>query len=343
MSSSERTRDEHTHPGAGAGAGAGVLAANRASSRLAVASSDPTRTQTLRDQYAAQLRKRYRAIKGGIRTVVVDQDYFGRADGTQSGSGTRGLGGNAGQHGVTPRPDPLPVPDVPLPAQPGYTFPSDAERIQAFRAWLQQAEDAVVLGGQSAANPANRWTSDYVRYAYGRGVSHANARLRGSGYSASDVDLGDAFSLPIHQDTLSVFYQRQFELLSGVNAAVGSDISRVLTEGMLAGQGPRSIASDLNQRVNAIGLRRANLIARTEVVHAYNEGALNRYERILGSQGDLQIVLEYTTAGDNQVCEECASLDGATYTVADARGLLPLHPACRCTWSPVSRASAGGS
>jgi hypothetical protein len=45
---------------------------------------------------------------------------------------------------------------------------------------------------------------------------------------------------------------------------------------------------------------------------------------------------EIVTAGDDDVCEECQDLeDDNPYTIAQARGLIPAHPHCRCAWAPL--------
>ena len=37
------------------------------------------------------------------------------------------------------------------------------------------------------------------------------------------------------------------------------------------------------------------------------------------------------TVGDDRVCDICESYEGNTYTLAEARALIPAHPNCRCT------------
>jgi len=45
--------------------------------------------------------------------------------------------------------------------------------------------------------------------------------------------------------------------------------------------------------------------------------------------------VELSTAGDERVCATCEGLEGETYTIDEARGVIPLHPLCRCSWIPV--------
>jgi len=45
--------------------------------------------------------------------------------------------------------------------------------------------------------------------------------------------------------------------------------------------------------------------------------------------------VQWQTAGDARVCDQCAPREGAVYSLAEARGLLPHHPNCRCGWIPA--------
>lgn len=295
--------------------------------------TDPTRTKTIRDQYARQVRKRYRAVARAVRDLVNSGYLDSVLEANQPGD----------------RPSPLPVPDAPIPRTPDYDFPTGSgggrQAQNAFSQWLRDTQNAVVLGGGNAGDA--RWTDDYVRYAHGRGVVHGNHRLRNAGFDVPDVELRDAFRTPIHRDTLEQFYQRQFSLLQGVNESMDAEISRILSDGVLAGENPRVIGREMSNTVQNIGIRRGNLIARTEVIHGYNEASLNRYEQILGSEGELEAVVEFQTAGDSRVCPQCQTLAGSIYTVQDARNVIPVHPACRCTWIPRSQSATtptpGGS
>ena len=90
----------------------------------------------------------------------------------------------------------------------------------------------------------------------------------------------------------------------------------------------------MTKNIEGLTRTRAIVIARTEVIAAHAEGQLDSYER-LGIQ-EVQVQAEWMTAGDNRVCPECETLEGATLTVTEARGLIPRHPQCRCAWVPVT-------
>jgi hypothetical protein len=35
------------------------------------------------------------------------------------------------------------------------------------------------------------------------------------------------------------------------------------------------------------------------------------------------------------VCEKCQDLEGKVFTTEEARGVIPVHPNCRCCWVSV--------
>ena len=46
------------------------------------------------------------------------------------------------------------------------------------------------------------------------------------------------------------------------------------------------------------------------------------------------ILGEWKTAGDDRVCEKCASMEGRVFTLDEIEPLIPLHPQCRCIALP---------
>ncbi len=113
-------------------------------------------------------------------------------------------------------------------------------------------------------------------------------------------------------------------------AAVGR-MTRRLTEGVSLGQSPRVIAADLVKEAK-ISKARAETIARTEVVRAHAEGQLDAMQALrIKRTGAL---VEWSTTGDRKVCPRCKALNGKVFPLAQARGMLPRHPRCRCAWVP---------
>ena len=69
---------------------------------------------------------------------------------------------------------------------------------------------------------------------------------------------------------------------------------------------------------------RSQLIARTEVSRSINEGYLDSLE------GTRYEEVEISSAAD--ACDLCLDLAGIKFKGSEARGMLPVHPNCRCHW-----------
>jgi len=79
---------------------------------------------------------------------------------------------------------------------------------------------------------------------------------------------------------------------------------------------------------------RALTIARTEIIRAHAEGQLDTFEKLKVEK--LGVMAEWSTAGDDRVCGLCSDLEGVVITVREARGIIPRHPNCRCTYVPAN-------
>lgn len=279
---------------------------------------DPTRTKTLRSQYQAEMYNRFRRVKGLIRETVASNDALELSDSSRSPSSP----------GVQADPRDL------------FPFPTDEEKVDAFIEWLKGAEDDEILevirrsGGRVSREG---WQDVYVRRAYGSGVRHADRRLREAGIALPEDDLAQIFARPVHAETLGLLFTRNFQELQGITDAMDQEISRVLVEGFSQGWNPRRMASEINGRVDAVGLTRARTLARTETIRAHNEAALRRYGEVLGPDAEVTARVEWLTAGDNRVCPICQGLEGVVMGLERARGMIPIHPNCRCAWIPVLR------
>lgn len=74
---------------------------------------------------------------------------------------------------------------------------------------------------------------------------------------------------------------------------------------------------------------RTDMIARTESMRATNEGNLIGYK-----EAGYATVRWSANVG---ACEQCDAESGHVYTIEESRGMLPLHPDCRCSWLPESK------
>jgi SPP1 gp7 family putative phage head morphogenesis protein len=68
------------------------------------------------------------------------------------------------------------------------------------------------------------------------------------------------------------------------------------------------------------------MIARTEIIRTYNQGAINQYKKVGVTKW------KWLTAYDDRTCEQCASLDGKIFKMGAPQP--PLHVNCRCSVAP---------
>jgi hypothetical protein len=106
-------------------------------------------------------------------------------------------------------------------------------------------------------------------------------------------------------------------------------------------QTPAQMAEAVTAAMQPV-LRRADVLAETSIVEAHATGTLDALQ--LAGITAVTITPErvrYVTAGDARVCSRCAPWAGRILPIAQARGLLPQHPRCRCAFLPVTNRSGG--
>ncbi len=276
---------------------------------------DPSRTLTIRRSFVADMKRRFVRIQREIMEFMVDLDVFGL------------------------KPYPVQIYQSSIPPR-AYQFRSDAGKIQAFREWLQERVSAGVLETMGTGEP---WTNKYIESAWKKGRLRAYRERYGAlvdspaGMSMTDDGrlLGLSFSGAETTKSLELLYTRAWTELQGVTDTMGQQLSRSLADGLVAGRNPLDIARQMTKEVANLSRARAQLIARTEVIRSHSEGMLDSFEE-LGAEG-VVVMAEWMTAGDEKVCEICAPNEGKVMTVDEARGLIPYHPNCRCTWAEYVR------
>lgn len=233
-----------------------------------------------------------------------------------------------------------------------FVFATVASKITAFRRWLtRRVADGILSADPQTGDPVGKrpWFYKFINSAYRSGLvkafiagNRASLKRKMPYYAGTrEQFLATSFDAAERTDKLQLLYTRAYENLRGVTSAMAAQMSTVLTDGMANGQPPMKIARDLAKTVSGIEKKRARTIARTETIHAHAEGALNGLEDL--GYDEVAADVEFSDAGDNGVCPKCKKLNGQIYTIDAARGVIPVHPNCRCTWLPVVRAMTGNA
>lgn len=262
---------------------------------------DPTMTTTLRSRFEADMKRRFRSLQAIVLREVGEMDGFGLV--TNRGRFERG---------------------------------TSSAKIAEFMRWLAETQGATLLNatpGVSVEQAASRsWMNVYLAAAYQKGVGRSAQQMRSSGAKIATRWVDEAMRRPIHADRVGLIFTRAYTELKGITDEMDKQISRVLAQGILDGRNPMDMAREINNRIDKIGVTRARTLARTEVIGAHAEATLNGFTEA-GVEG-VEVEAEWATADDGKVCQQCASLDGRTFSIREARGMLPVHPNCRCAWLP---------
>ena len=307
-------------------------------SDLQVFQYDPTRTLTLRNSFVKAMNKRFNDLTRVITEAIVEQDCFGLGIHTMAE--------------VTP------------PIHLAFDFPSNSKKVEAFMVWLKLQEERGLLETVTLQRIGDAieqaWTNLYIYDSYKRGVIRARSEMKKAKYNVPDVETSGGIEVimgaPFHVDRVGLAFIRTFEGLKGITAAMDMQISQILAQGLVDGDGARVIARKLVAVINGSGAgelgitdslgrfipakRRAQMLARTEIIRSHHLAKIQEYKnwRVLV----ITVIAEWGTAGDDRVCTECAGLHGNRYTLEEIEHMIPRHPNCRCIAIPVENKDPRG-
>lgn len=285
---------------------------------------DPTRTALIRRQFNSALKARFNIFKHELRDLVVKQNALGLRQ---------------------------PKPSVLFNAS--WVFHTEDRKVEEFKKWLKFRLGQLFLK-QEQDDSAQTWLGAYINKAYQQGLKRAwddwkrptqPIRLDpkyGVAYQQGGAAefMRQTFGGPMSVDKVRLLAGRVFTDLNGVTEQMATAITRTLVDGMIAGNSPYEIGNLLSGIVSGYQ-NRGTAIARTEVVRAFNEGALSGLENLGATQIGVQV--EWTTSGlgvtklgNLSPCPKCAALQGLVLTVEEARGLLPRHTNCMCSYVPAN-------
>jgi SPP1 gp7 family putative phage head morphogenesis protein len=293
---------------------------------------DPSRTISLRNSFSRAMNKRFTELALVVKKSVYDNDCFG----------------------LKPTIHSLQMNPAPNKA---FLFPRSAEKVEAFMEWLRKQVDAGIIqigtANQLGTSVESAWFNLYILDSYKRGVLRARYELRKVGYPVPPIEAGAIMSYlsssTFHLDRVGLIYTRVFSDMKGITAAMDMQISRILAQGIIDGDGPALLARKLVATINGTGMgelgitdklgrfipaaQRAITLARTEIIRTFAESSLQEF-RNWGVEG-VNVLAEFQTAEDDRVCPICESHQGKIYTIDEASGVIPIHPNCRCCWLPA--------
>ncbi len=242
-----------------------------------------------------------------------------------------------------------------LTANTRWALLSDPAKATVFTTWLRNLLGSALLEAivSSGESEEETWLSAYIRESYQKGLGRAFDEVRFPALAKS-LDffegtraqfLQQSFGQPVSVNRLKLLADRALEDLKGITETMSTQIRRELVDGMIQGLSPRQVARNINNRVDKIGRTRARTLARTETIRAHAEGALDGMEQLGVEEVGVAVEWETSTGtskpqltekGFPSPCPLCAPLDGAVFTIKEARGLIPRHPNCKCSPIPAN-------
>lgn len=272
---------------------------------------DPSRTTVLRKRFISEIARRFRLVQKELLRFVGAEDGFALSPVDRSFIAN------------------------------DFRYDTSPQRLLAFQEWFKELVDREVFSTVGEVDPARPWLAEYVESAYRKGVvrsySDADVLKEGRVYVPPGIlspenFLASSFALPVSTTQVKLLYLRTLSDLKGVTADMETQLVRILARAFVDGTGPMQVAREMSEEVRELTRSRAFTIARTEIIRAHAEGQLDALAKMGIEQ--VTVFAEWSTAGDEQVCPKCQKKEGSIYTVAEARGLIPLHPNCRCCFLP---------
>jgi len=300
-----------------------------------VAHYDPTHTTALRNAFAKNMNRKFNELILTVKKAIIVQDCFGLEK------------LNLVANKMTP------------PSWQKFSYLSNAKKVEEFMKWLQEQVNKGILDVRVMEQVGDaidsNWMNLYLFDSYKRGVIRARYEMRKAGYDVPTIEesggVGSIMTLPFHVDRIGLIYTRAYNELKGVTDAMSQQISRILAQGIADGDGALLLSRKITATINGMNAanlgitdslgryipaqRRAEMIARTELIRAHHQATIQEY-RSWELEG-VRVQGEWRTAGDDRVCEKCASLEGKIFTLKEIENMIPLHPQCRCIALPYAK------
>lgn len=210
--------------------------------------------------------------------------------------------------------------------------PSNVSRREAanrIEAWVRLAGDEVLLR-RGLEEVEETYYADAAR-AVQRNAARFAVNAAGD---AAPVRASTLLKLPSTRDAARELVKDQETRLSGFNRAMSKRARSIVADGWTKRQSRDEIANRLD-RMFDVGLPRARTIAQTEIVRAHATSTLRFYRTMRFDRVSVQAEWTLNVHGSARPCPICVGLAGSVYTLAEAQGLIPIHPNCQCGWTPL--------
>jgi len=200
--------------------------------------------------------------------------------------------------------------------------------LDAFQVDLVDAITATI------SDPGKIIIKETVAEAYQHGIQFAVLWGRRVG---KDIPL---MELPADARTMEILTARDLSELKGITDAMSKEMTRTLSDGVLAARPFREVVKDMVATVDNIGITRASTLVRTETMRAMNESTRDRYSSVGIEKFQRLEAIDEKTCDDwefnvgGETYYGCGELDGQVFTPEEAAEVdAQAHPNCRGCWT----------
>jgi len=231
-------------------------------------------------------------------------------------------------------------------------FEMDPSQIRAYMAFLNTQIEQILLDVELGGEI--NWQARYQLASYERSLDVSRASLRRQGASLTPTTseliraqgitpftatpslataIGGNFP-PIHADSLQFLFERSFDSLKGWTDKMAVETRQILMDSVSEGRGITETVKLMRKRID-VSKSRAELIARTETIQAYQISSTNEAKRA-SEELDEEVLLRWLTSRDGRVRHLHREWHGTMATPEENSRRINKSPwNCRCAQAPV--------
>ncbi len=259
--------------------------------------TDPTKTLVIRQRAAREIDRRF----SKLRRFVRDSIFVGKL-----------------------------INNVVSPRQ--YEFIRDQDKVAEFNRWFQIEIDREILGiAEGTIEPKDHWLNVHVGQGYERGAKKARIIAERGIKSLVGIPDYHPFANPAHLERGELIFARVFNDMKGLTDTMKGQMSRVLSNGIINGENPRVVAKAMVERIDSVGIVRAKLIARTEIVESHNQAHILEGNLIAKETG-VKEQYKWIASLDSRVRDKHADWHDKVYSASEVSNMIG-EPNCRCSVS----------
>lgn len=218
-----------------------------------------------------------------------------------------------------------------------------AEVLISFDDWFEALQSKILLGAKldQMSNIVEQgvWVKPHIEGTYIQALEKGVRLVEDFGITTQEAE--KLLAQPHFRNSLTRLEDLSYDGVKSIvkdgNRAVSNAVRQTMKEGFVQQKTPKQVGEDIwnaiKDRVDKVERWRCDLVARTDIVYVNSEATLDTFE--FYNIPNVQALVEFATMMDDRVCPICSAIEGQVFTIQEARGLIPLHPQCRCSWLPA--------